>query len=352
MSFEMKLWRVSGQRLQVVSAIALDQERRLQEWIAADPSVLGMHLAVIGREVQTPSSGRIDLLALDTEANCVVLELKRGRTPRDVVAQALDYGSWINDLGFKELDAICQGWRKKPLATVYQETFGDALPDTVNATHSLIVVASELDDSSERIINYLSDEFGVSINAVFFNFFREGETELLGRAWLKDPQETIERSEARKRAPWSGYWFVNVGEGEHRTWEDNTKYGYIGAGQGARYSRPLQNLKPGDRLFAYMRGLGYVGHGEVIKEAQPISSFHVEKLGKPLLELPLKATKAGENMGTPADSEWAVGVRWIRTFPQEQAKAFRGVFANQNIVCKLRDPKTVEFPRTEFAVTD
>ena len=60
----------------------------------------------------------------------------------------------------------------------------------------------------------------------------------MGRAWLKDPVETIERSEARKRAPWSGYWSVNVGESEHRNWDDNRKYGFIGTGQGEKYSAP------------------------------------------------------------------------------------------------------------------
>jgi hypothetical protein len=128
-------------------------------------------------------------------------------------------------------------------------------------------VASALDESSERIITYLSEEHSVSINAVFFNFFRDDSSGFLGRAWLKDPVETIERSESRKRAPWTRYWFVNAGEGPHRNWNDNIQYGYISAGQGEKYSRPLRHLKVGDRIFAYMKGLGYVGYGEVTNEA-------------------------------------------------------------------------------------
>lgn len=34
------------------------------------------------------------------------------------------------------------------------------------------------------------------------------------------------------------------------------------------------------------------------------------------------------------------GLKWIRTF--------EGLFANQNIVCKLRDDRTLEFVLTEF----
>jgi hypothetical protein len=348
MSLDMVLWKVVGTKLQTIPTSTLDEEQRLEDWIAADPSIVGMELVIIGRQVQTDFGGRIDLLAVDPDGNCVALELKRGRTPREVVAQLLDYGSWIKDLGYKELDEIAQRYRQNTLGAMFQDTFGGSIPDTVNANHSLVVVASELDDSSERIITYLSEQYGVAINAVFFNFFREDGSELVGRAWLRDPVETLERSESRKRAPWSGYWFVNVGEGPHRNWDDNVKYGYLGAGQGEKYSRPLRHLKVGDKLFAYMKGLGYVGYGEVVKEALPIRDFVVESLGKPILDLPLQAPRPAENKESPGESEWAVGVRWMKSVPRDQAKTFKGIFANQNIVCKLRDTKTLEFLRGEF----
>jgi len=44
---------------------------------------------------------------------------------------------------------------------------------------------------------------------------------------------------------------------------------------GERYSRPLKHLKIGAKLFAYMKGIGYVGYGEVTKEAVPMPS-HVK----------------------------------------------------------------------------
>jgi RecB family endonuclease NucS len=39
------------------------------------------------------------VLGLDSEGVLHILELKRDRTPRDVVAQALDYASWVQELG-------------------------------------------------------------------------------------------------------------------------------------------------------------------------------------------------------------------------------------------------------------
>jgi hypothetical protein len=72
---------------------------------------------------------------------------------------------------------------------------------------------------------------------------------------------------------------------------------------------------------------------------------------KTLLDLPLKAPKMSENKDDPALSEWVVGVNWQKTFSRQQAKTFPGIFANPNIVCRLRDVPTVNFLRKEFGIT-
>ena len=48
-------------------------------------------LLIIGRQVPTDLGKSIYLFGVDREGNVVVVELKRDRTPRDVVAQALEY---------------------------------------------------------------------------------------------------------------------------------------------------------------------------------------------------------------------------------------------------------------------
>lgn len=348
MTLRMDLWRVDGPQLQEVPIRTLDVEERLEDWLAADPSLLGMDLLVVGRQVITPFRGRIDLLALDRDGNTVVLELKRGRTPRDVVGQVLDYASWIKDLSYTDIDVICGKHLGRDLATAFEEHFDEPIPETVNDDHQLVIVAPELDDSSERIVNYLSGERGLAINVVFFNVFQVDGVELLGRAWLKDPGEVEEKTGSKRRAPWPGYWFVNVGEGPHRTWADNRRYGFLSAGGGPKYSDPLKKLKPGDQVLAYMKGEGYVGYGIVTSEAMMIRDFEVD--GKPLLQLPLEAAEPTRGMEDPRLSEWVVGVDWKKTYPSDQAQTFRGVFANQNVVCKLRHPETVSFVQQRFGI--
>ena len=77
MPFSMKLWQVQGKDLQEIKRDALNEEERLEDWVVKDPSILGIDVLLIGRQVTTASQGRIDLLAIDNEANLVVLELKR-----------------------------------------------------------------------------------------------------------------------------------------------------------------------------------------------------------------------------------------------------------------------------------
>ena len=113
----------------------------------------------------------------------------------------------------------------------------------------------------------------------------------------------------------------------------------------------LKRLSAGDKIFAYQKGTGYIGYGEVTGSAQMIKDFIVEKENKPLSEL-VTASRATENLSDPNMAEWAIPVNWIKTFPLSDAKTFKGVFANQNIVCKLRHEETVNFLIREFGITD
>ena len=96
MSIEVGIWRID-EGAQPISLSGMDLENRLQQMVVNDISIVDPQLMVIGREVTTPG-GRIDVLAIDQNGNLAVVELKRDRTPREVVAQILDYASWVQDL--------------------------------------------------------------------------------------------------------------------------------------------------------------------------------------------------------------------------------------------------------------
>nr|WP_281430418.1 hypothetical protein [Salinicola acroporae] len=64
-----------------------------------DVSILNRDWLLIGRQVRTAFDKLIDLLAIDANGTVIIIELKRDKTPREVVAQTIDYASWIAGLG-------------------------------------------------------------------------------------------------------------------------------------------------------------------------------------------------------------------------------------------------------------
>ncbi|MBU4270620.1 MAG: DUF91 domain-containing protein [Planctomycetes bacterium] len=349
MAFTMTLWNVEAGKLQEVPKQKLEDEKRLEDWIEQDASLLGMDLLIIGRQVQTPGR-RIDLLAIDQDGSTVIIELKRDKSSRDIVAQVLDYASWVNGLTPQEIDDIASSYLNKPLADAFRDRFDMTLPENIGSDHRMVIVASELDDSSERIVQYLSSVHSVDINVVFFTCFQLNGMELVGRSWLLDPEDVEERSESRRKAHWSGFWFVNVGDGEYRSWDDCKKYGFLSAGGGSKFSDQMKRLQVDAKVFAYISKRGYVGFGRVSQEAVMARDFVVD--GNRLLDLVQPELKMNVNADNPELSDWVVGVQWEKVYPREEPKWFSGAFANPNVVCKIRDARTVEFLRKEFAVEE
>ncbi len=75
------------------------QERRdIQEWIAANPGILGQELLIVSKEFSgfDKTNERLDLLAVDVDGKLVVIELKRDDTGVDVHWQAIKYASYLH----------------------------------------------------------------------------------------------------------------------------------------------------------------------------------------------------------------------------------------------------------------
>jgi len=209
MSEEVRLWRINaGDDLREIPRCALDLEARLEAWLERDISCLDPHLLVIGRQVETDFGGSIDLLCLDQDGDVVVVELKRDKTPRDITAQVLDYGSWVADLSHERVTAIAEEYlRGQKLDEAFRKSFAAEPPDVLNSDHRLLIVASEIDTSSERIITYLSDRHGVNINAATFQYFKAADgSEFIARAFLLQPAQVETRAKgASKRRPTLSY---------------------------------------------------------------------------------------------------------------------------------------------------
>jgi len=91
------IWKVGAQP-EPLAESPLAKEQLLEDMIVAAPRLLSDEWMLIGRQEDTSYGGRIDLLAVAPDGSLVLIELKRDRTPREVVAQALDYAGWVDEL--------------------------------------------------------------------------------------------------------------------------------------------------------------------------------------------------------------------------------------------------------------
>ena len=342
------LYKITGSELVRVKRSMLANEAMLQGWIAKDPSIVGLDVLVIGREITIENQGRIDILAIDRDGDLSVIEVKRDRTPREVIAQVLDYASWVAGLTTKQIHDIALSKLKKPLGDVFKERFENSLPDTLNGNHSMVIVASGFDASSERIVRYLANEHGVAINTAFFTIFEENGEKLLATDWLMDQQQVVERAESKRNAPWTGYYYVNAGhDPDVRSWEDMREFGFIAAGYGRFFSQQLERLRRGDPIYVYQKSCGYVGFGVVTSTSVIAKDFRLVD-DSALTDLQLRQPDILHDADDPETADYLVGVEWRKTVPISDAETFSGIFANQNVVCKLTHPATLDFLAATF----
>ena len=209
MAEEIRIWQLeNGEKLTEINRSKLDFEARLEDWLHEDISILSAELLIIGRQVETDYGKYIDLLCINSNGDLVIVELKKDKTPREVTAQVLDYASWVKYLSHERILNLSNLYFAKKninLEEAFQKKFGIELPEVLNESHGMLIVASEIDESTERIIKYLSDSYGVNINVAQFQYFKnEKRQEFLARIFLIEQSEVEQKAQtkgAKKRAP-------------------------------------------------------------------------------------------------------------------------------------------------------
>jgi hypothetical protein len=149
----------------------------------------------------------------------------------------------------------------------------------------------------------------------------------------------------------NGLYYVNVGEGDHRHWDDCRKYGFLSAGQDRKYSDPIRTLMQGDIVAAYLKGKGYVGIGRVKEQAVRLNDFKID--GKLLNTLDLKTLDIYDNCENE-NSEFPIKIEWIKSVDRKDGKwkSNNGLFSSQLIKASLQgQPKTISFLEKEFEIS-
>ena len=319
---------------------SLTNEHELENLIADNVELLSEDWLLIGRQVRTQYSGIIDLLCIDASGNPVVIELKKGMTPREVTAQALDYASCVNEMDADDLAKVYLQYSegKESLNEAFKKRFGVTLGENNDdISVQVVIVATDMDGSTERIIKYLQG-YGIDINVLFFSVFEHQGERFLSRAWMFEPNQENQLP-ATISANWNGEYYFSYGVDDQRSWEDAMQYGFVSAGGGPRYTAQMQNLEPGNRIWVNIPRVGYVGVGTVLETARPASEtlMLVDEQKKLFFDLKLKANY---HKGFSSEKEeYIVKIDWQKTVSQSMAISEYGFFGNQNIVCRPKSEK-------------
>ncbi|MHB8159449.1 MAG: hypothetical protein ACYDGS_02985 [Thermoleophilia bacterium] len=164
------------------------EEAVLEDWLEENPDGIleDGKLLIVGRQTNTNLGSTIDLLALDRVGDVVVVELKRDRTPRDTLAQALEYASFAEQLDANQLEGILQSYMNDDslsLAEYHKEYFDLTLDEAVsfNKDQRIVIVGQRVTSEVRQTALFLRSK-GIRVTCVEFSFFQaDGGTKLLSQ---------------------------------------------------------------------------------------------------------------------------------------------------------------------------
>jgi ribosomal protein S24E len=203
MATEIKVWQIINDKLESIETTMIETGRRekedLEKWIKSNPSILGQDILIIGEQVPT-KSGIIDLLGIDKSGDLIIIELKRDKIPKEALSQVIDYASDVASWDIDKLNEICIKYTGLELEDYLNEKFEDInlenLP--INKTQRILFVGFSIEESLQRMIEWLSNNYDVSINAVILKYIKtKNGDELIARTVII-PEE-IEKERSKKR---------------------------------------------------------------------------------------------------------------------------------------------------------
>jgi hypothetical protein len=195
MGTEIKTWQIIDGKLTPIDNNLKDEghlEYDLEKWLVSNPELIGTDIMLIGEQVNT-KSGPIDLLGIDKSGNTVIIEIKRAELPREALAQAIDYASDVAGWTAEKLSEVYSTFASGTFADAFSEAFPDVDLESIslNSTQRIVLVGFSIEASLERMITWLSDSYGVNINATVLSYVKtKGNEELLMKTSII-PEELI-----------------------------------------------------------------------------------------------------------------------------------------------------------------
>lgn len=142
---------------------AISERYDLQEFIVNSPDVffheIGQDLFLLGKEIvvspETPD--RLDILAVDPQGACVIVELKRGNHKLHML-QVLSYAGMISEWSAEECVGLLDEQRRQELDHFLKWEVSE-----VNSTQRIILLAESYDYALLSAARWLTESFGVDV---------------------------------------------------------------------------------------------------------------------------------------------------------------------------------------------
>ena len=185
---------MSKGKLVIAPKTKLELEQHLENWLENSPeqTLVQEDFLWIGRQTSaTDEDGTIfsDLFGVDSEGNLVITELKKGRTPRDIIAQILDYAAWADDLSEPEIREIAEAYfetRERFQGKTFDDAFREAfdIPETdelprLNEGLRLFIVAEEIPSRVARVCRFLRTSHGINVSCIDVSIFQTESDEVV-----------------------------------------------------------------------------------------------------------------------------------------------------------------------------
>ena len=200
----MEVYLVEQDNMKRIAESELDTEANLeQRLVRTDGARIGeVEVLYVARQESPGDGGIFDILGVDERGNTVIVELKRDRAPRDIVAQALEYASEIRNVEYEYLNERYQDFLRQEqgysdpvempsLRDAHAEYFdlNDPLSEReFNGEQRLVVVGTDFRDVSLNMADFLR-EHGIDVVAVEYSTYRDDDEgiELLTTDGIRRP---------------------------------------------------------------------------------------------------------------------------------------------------------------------
>lgn len=197
----MEVYRIDTGDLDRIEETEIATEENLEKYLiqAEGAEIGGVEILYVDQQGSPGEGGIFDIVGVDYQGNVVVIELKRDRTPRDIVAQALEYAASIRAEEYEQLNERYQEFIESEdisLRNKHTEFFERDDPLSrreFNTDQRLLLVGREFNDLSLDMSDFLR-EHGIDVICVTYSAFSDASdslrlltTESIRRPLVEEP---------------------------------------------------------------------------------------------------------------------------------------------------------------------